>query len=221
MREVYDALEGRDLLLLIVDVTQKLGSGDRFTLDLVRRTGGSVFLLLNKIDMVEKTRLLPIIDQYRREYDFREIIPISALHGDGLERLLDKIIDAMPEGPRYFPKDQITDQPERFLAAEIIREKVLLLTAQEVPYAATVVVEQWEESPRLTRIAATLYCEREGQKRILVGKGGEMLKKIGTEARQEIERILDTKVFLELFVKVHPGWRDSERFIEELDWRRA
>jgi GTP-binding protein Era len=221
MREVYDALEGRDLLLLIVDVTQKLGSGDRFTLDLVRRTGGSVFLLLNKIDMVEKTRLLPIIDQYRREHDFREIIPISALHGDGLERLLDKIIDAMPEGPRYFPKDQITDQPERFLAAEIIREKVLLLTAQEVPYAATVVVEQWEESPRLTRIAATLYCEREGQKRILVGKGGEMLKKIGTEARQEIERILDTKVFLELFVKVHPGWRDSERFIEELDWRRA
>jgi GTP-binding protein Era len=221
MREVHDALEGRDLLLLIVDVTQKFGPGDRFTLDLIKRTGGPVFLLLNKIDLIEKGRLLPIIDQYRREYDFREIIPISALRGEGLELLLDKIIAALPEGPRYFPKDQITDQPERFLAAEIIREKVLLLTAQEVPYAATVVVEQWEESPRLTRIAATVYCEREGQKRILVGKGGEMLKKIGTAARQEIERILDTKVFLELFVKVRPGWRDSERFLEEMDWRRA
>ena len=221
MREVRDALEGRDLLLLIVDVTQKFGPGDRFTLDLIKRTGGPVFLLLNKIDLIEKARLLPLIDQYRQECDFREIIPISALREEGLELLLEKIIAALPEGPRFFPKDQITDQPERFLAAEIIREKVLLLTGQEVPYAATVVVEQWEESPRLTRIAATVYCEREGQKRILVGKGGEMLKKIGTAARQEIERILDTKVFLELFVKVRPGWRDSERFLEEMDWRRA
>jgi len=140
----------------------------------------------------------------------------------------------LPEGPRYFPKDQITDQPERFLAAEIVREKVLLETAQEVPYASTVAVERWEESPhpskpkaglpgpppRLTSIAAVIYCEREGQKKIIIGRGGEMLKKIGTAARHEIERILGTRVFLELFVKVRPGWRESREFVEELDWRK-
>ena len=220
MREVHDALENRDAVLLIVDVTQKFGSGDRFTLDLVKKAGGLVFLLLNKIDRLEKSRLLPMIAEYSKLHDFREIIPISALTGDGLELLLDRVMAALPEGPRYFPKDQITDQPERFLAAEIVREKVLLETAQEVPYAATVVVERWEESPRLTSIAAVIYCERDGQKKIIIGRGGEMLKKIGTAARYEIERILGTKVFLELFVKVRPGWRESREFVEELDWRK-
>ena len=220
MREVHDALENRDAVLLIVDVTQKFGSGDRFTLDLVKKAGGLVFLLLNKIDRLEKSRLLPMIAEYSKLHDFREIIPISALTGDGLELLLDRVMAALPEGPRYFPKDQITDQPERFLAAEIVREKVLLETAQEVPYAATVVVERWEESPRLTSIAAVIYCERDGQKKIIIGRGGEMLKKIGTAARYEIERVLGTKVFLELFVKVRPGWRDSREFVEELDWRK-
>jgi len=220
MREVHDALENRDAVLLIVDVTQKFGSGDRFTLDLVKKAGGLVFLLLNKIDRLEKSRLLPMIAEYSKLHDFREIIPISALTGDGLELLLDRVMAALPEGPRYFPKDQITDQPERFLAAEIVREKVLLETAQEVPYAATVVVERWEESPRLTSIAAVIYCERDGQKKIIIGRGGEMLKKIGTAARHEIERVLGTKVFLELFVKVRPGWRESREFVEELDWRK-
>jgi len=220
MREVHDALENRDAVLLIVDATQKFGPGDRFTLDLVKTAGGPVFLLLNKIDRLEKARLLPMIAEYSKLHDFREIIPISALTGDGLELLLDRVMAALPEGPRYFPKDQITDQPERFLAAEIVREKVLLETAQEVPYAATVVVERWEESPRLTSIAAVIYCERDGQKKIIIGRGGEMLKKIGTAARYEIERILGTKVFLELFVKVRPGWRESREFVEELDWRK-
>jgi len=219
MREVHDALEGRDLLLLITDVTEKFGGGDEFVLDLVKRAGGHAFLLLNKIDRVDKNRLLPLIAQYSSKHEFQEIIPISALQRDGLDLLLDKVIRALPEGPHYFPKDQVTDQPERFLAAEIIREKVLIATGQEVPYASTVQVESWEESPKLTKISAVLYCERDGQKKILIGKGGEMMKKIGTSARLEIERLLGTKVFLELFVKVEPNWRESREFVEGLDWR--
>lgn len=219
MREVHDALEGRDLLLLITDVTEKFGGGDEFVLDLVKRAGGPAFLLLNKIDRVEKGRLLPLIAQYSRKHEFQEIIPISALKRDGLDLLLDKVIHALPEGPRYFPQDQVTDQPERFLAAEIIREKVLIATGQEVPYASTVQVEHWEESPKLTKISAVLYCERDGQKKILIGKGGEMMKRIGTSARLDIERLLGTKVFLELFVKVEPNWRESREFVEGLDWR--
>ncbi|HYX52211.1 MAG TPA: GTPase Era, partial [Candidatus Limnocylindrales bacterium] len=133
--------------------------------------------------------------------------------------LLDKIIRALPEGPRYFPADQFTDQPERFIAAEIIREKVLLKTGKELPYATAVVVERYEELPKLTRIAAAIYCERDGQKAILIGKGGQKLKDIGTAARLDIESLLGTKLYLELFVKVKPGWRQSQVFVEELDWR--
>ena len=219
MREVHDALEGRNLLLLITDVTERFGGGDEFVLDLVKRAGGPAFLLLNKIDRVEKQRLLPLIADYSRRHDFQEVIPISALTGDGLDLLLEKVVHALPEGPRYFPEDQVTDQPERFLAAEIIREKVLIAAGQEVPYASTVQVERWEESPRLTKIAAVLYCERDGQKKILIGKGGAMMKRIGTSARLEIEKLLGTKVFLELFVKVEPNWRESREFVEDLDWR--
>jgi GTP-binding protein Era len=134
--------------------------------------------------------------------------------------LLEKVVHVLPEGPRYFPKDQLTDQPERFLVAELIREKILQLTGEEVPYASTVVIDQFEEKPKLTRIAATIFCEREGQKGIIIGKGGQMLKKIGSAARFEIEKRLGMKVFLELFVKVRPGWRDSREFVEGLDWRR-
>ena len=136
------------------------------------------------------------------------------------DTLLEKIVEALPAGPAYFPEDQITDQPARFMAAEIIREQILLHTSEEIPYATTVVVDSFEEGERLTRIAATIYCERPGQKGILVGKGGQMLKKIGTAARMQIERMLGAKLFLELFVKAEPGWRDSRRFVEELDWRR-
>jgi GTP-binding protein Era len=222
MAEVREALEGCELILLIVDATRRFGRGDQFVLDMVHRSGAPVFLLLNKIDLLrgEKEKLLPIIDEYHRLFDFKEIIPLSARKREGLDGLLAKVLQVLPEGPCYFPEDQVTDQPARFMAAEIIREQVLLETSEELPYATTVVIEQFEEAARLTRIAAAIYCERGGQKGILVGKRGQMLKKIGTSARRQIERMLSTRVFLELFVKVRPDWRESHEFVEALDWRR-
>ena len=221
MGEVREAVEGCDLILLMIDVTRRLSNEDQFALRMAQQAGTPVFLLLNKIDLLkDKKQLLPIIEEYQRLHEFREIIPLSALKKDGLDLLLDKVVALLPAGPAYFPESQITDQPVRFMAAEIVREQVLLATKEEVPHSTTVVVERFEEEPRLTRIAATIYCEREGQKAILVGKGGQMLKKIGTAARIKIEKMVGTKVFLELFVKVQPGWRDSRAFVEELDWRR-
>ncbi len=220
MVEVREALEGSDLVLVIMDVTHKLDPRDEFALDLVRRSGAKAFLILNKVDLIrEKSKLLPIIEEYRKLYDFAEVMPISALKRNGLDVLLARVLSVLPAGPAYFPEDEITDQPARFMAAEIIREQVLLNTSEEIPYATTVIVESFEEGRRLTRIAATIYCERDGQKGILVGKGGRMLKKIGTSARIQIERMLGTKVFLELYVKAEPGWRDSRSFVNELDWR--
>ncbi|HUA13664.1 MAG TPA: GTPase Era [Verrucomicrobiae bacterium] len=221
MVEVREALEGCDLALLIMDVTHRLDPRDQFAIDLLRHSGTKAFLVLNKVDLIrEKARLLPLIEEYRRFYPFSEVVPVSALKRKGLDVLLDLVIAALPAGPAYFPEDQATDQPARFMAAEIVREQVLLNTKDEIPYAATVIVDEFEEGAKLTRIAATIYCERQGQKGILVGKGGQMLKKIGTAARQQIERMLGTRVFLELYVKVEPGWRDSRTFVEELDWRR-
>lgn len=260
MQEIHEAMEGRDLLLLIVDATERFGPQDQHVLELVKahtedrpptasrgrqvtrgrpgQAGDSrethtaqspssdshrpspVFLLLNKIDGLPKEKLLPVIEHYSKLHNFQEIIPISAMKRQGLDVLLDKIIGALPQGPRYFPEDQLTDQPERFLAAEIIREKVLLKTSKEVPYAIAVRIDRYEEQEKLTRIAATIYCEREGQKGILIGKRGERLKEVGTAARVELERLLGRKVFLELFVKVQPGWRESSTFVEDLDWRR-
>jgi GTP-binding protein Era len=221
MVEVREALEGCDLVLAIIDVSHKLDPRDQFALDLMKQSKAKAFLILNKIDLIrEKSKLLPIIEEYRKLYDFAEVIPISALKRKGLDDLLQGILSTLPAGPAYFPEDEITDQPARFMAAESIREQVLLNTSEEIPYATTVIVETFEEGKRLTRIAATIYCEREGQKGILVGKGGQMLKKIGTAARIQIERMLGTKVFLELYVKAEPGWRDSRTFVEELDWRR-
>jgi GTPase len=221
MVEVREALEGCDLVLLIMDVAHKFDPRDQFALDLLKQSGTKSFLILNKIDLIhEKSRLLPLIEEYRKLYGFSEVIPISALKRKGLDTLLELVTSALPAGPAYFPEDQITDQPARFMAAEIVREQVLLHTSEEIPYATTVIVDNFEESTRLTRITATVYCERESQKGILIGKRGQMLKKIGTAARIQSERMLGTKVFLELYVKVEPGWRDSRRFIEELDWRR-
>ena len=220
MQEVYDALEGRDLVLLIVDVKQKFGAGDQFVLDLLKKVDSPVFLLLNKIDLIDKRKLLSIIAEYSRRYTFKEIIPISATKKDGLDHLLEIIVNGLPRGPRYFPDDQITDQPERFLVSEIIREKVLIAAAQEIPYATAVIVEQFEEGEKLVRIAAVIYCEREGQKAILIGHHGAMLKKIGTSARIDIEKLLGTRVFLELFVKIRENWRESRTFLDDLDWRK-
>ncbi len=220
MAEVREALETCDLIWLIVDATERFGTGDQAALNLAKASGHPVFLLLNKIDRIQKDKLLPLIAEWKERFEFREIIPISALKRDGLDALLEATLSVLPPGPRYFSEDEITDQPLRFFAAEIIREQVLLATKEEVPYASTVIVDSFEESPKLTRIAATIYCERDGQKAILVGKRGQMLKKIGTQARLALERILGTKVFLELFVKVKPGWRESREFVDDLDWRR-
>jgi GTP-binding protein Era len=222
MAEVREGMHGCDLILMIVDVTHRAQQIDQFLVQMAKKSGTPIFLLLNKIDLFrhEKSKLLPIIDEYSKLQIFREIIPISALKKQGLNLLLDKIVGSLPKGPHYFPEDQITDQPARFMAAEIIREQVLHETNEEVPYAVTVLIEQFEQSPKLTRIAAAIFCERQGQKAILIGQRGQMLKKIGTNARQRIERMLGTRVFLELFVKVRPSWRESREFVEELDWRR-
>jgi GTP-binding protein Era len=220
MQEVYDAVEGCDLLLLIADAAQKFGAGDQFALDLVKRSQLKTFLLLNKIDLIDKGNLLPIIEHYSALHPFAEVIPISATKKDGLDLLLNKVVANLPEGPPFFPPDQVTDQPARFAAAELIREQVLVLTQQEVPYASSVIIEQFEESARLVKIAAAIYVERDGQKAIVIGRQGAMLKEIGTRARHAIERLLGKKVFLELFIKVRGRWRESRQFVDELDWRK-
>ncbi len=277
LQEVYDALESRDVVLHVVDVTRRLrfpspkvtdiylselaGSApdetspesvskqaaslaqrnpaehsleneDTFILELVKKLDCPVFLVLNKIDAIdEKETLLPLIAQFSALHKYAEVIPVSARGGDGLERLITKLVEYMPEGRRHFRKGQFTDQPERFLAAEIIREKILNLTGEEVPYASAVVIERFEvrktaasqpgkpKQKPLTRIAAAIFCERSGQKAILIGKGGSMLKQIGIAARKELESFLGTQVHLDLFVKVADDWRGSDAFLNSLDWR--
>ena len=218
MQEVAAALEGIDVLLLISDASRALPGADELLLDKARTFRGPVILALNKVDRMPKPALLPMIAAYAKSFGFAAIVPISALNGLGCEELLAEVITRLPEGERYFAEDHVTDQPERFLAAEIVREKAISLTYHEVPYALAVVVDQWEETPKILRIRATLQVERSSQKKILIGRGGAMLKKIGTEARKELENLLDTKIFLGLFVKVTPNWRDDPRRVRQLDW---
>ena len=220
MAEVTQALDGIDLVAVMIDASSGLTPGDRLTFEHAKRFNGPAFLLLNKIDRIAKPALLPLMETCSREFSFAEIIPISALTGDGVELALERLIAQLPEGEPYFPKDQITDQPERFLAGEIIREKVMESTKQEVPHAVAVRVESFEEGEKLIRIRANIAVEREGQKGILIGRGGEKLKAIGTEARQELEEILGVKIFLELRVKVERDWRQDQRVVRQLDWRR-
>ena len=220
MDAVRAALEERDLLLLVVDAAQPVGEEDRRAVDLVHKSGTPVVLVLNKIDLVkEKARLLPLISQYKEIHEFADYIPVSAVKGDGLEDLRQAILARLPEGPAYFPEDYVTDQPERYLAAELIREKVLHATRKEVPHAVAVMVDKWEETPTITRIYATIRVEREGQKGIVIGTGGAMLKKIGTLARQEMERLFGVRIYLDLHVRVEPGWREKPAFLNALDWR--
>lgn len=220
MDELQNTLDGLDILSLIVDVSVSFGRGDRFALEWIRRFSGPVFLLLNKVDRIAKPLLLPLIDRYRKEFDFAEVYPISALTGAGCFDLVSGWIARLSEGSPCFPPDQFTDQPERFLAAEIIREKAILATREEVPHALCVLVDKFEEGQGIVRLRATLYVEREGQKGILIGKGGATLKKIGTQARRELEVILGAKLFLESFVKVQPNWRQNPALVRQLDWRR-
>jgi GTP-binding protein Era len=183
-----------------------------------QRFPGKTILVLNKVDAVPKPKLLPVIERFRKEADFAAIVPISAIKGSGLGALLDETFRLLPESEPYFPEDQITDQPERFLAAEIIREKAIRALHHELPYAVAVFVEKFEQSPNFTRIEAVLNVERDTQKKILIGHKGAMLKKIGTEARKELESLLGMKVFLGLFVKVAPDWRENPQRVRELDW---
>jgi len=220
MDTVRAAAEERDLLLLVADAARAFGEGDREALDLIRKNQTPVVLVLNKIDLVrEKALLLPLIDQYRAAFGFADYVPVSAAKGDGLGELKKVILEHLPEGPAYFPEDYITDQPERFLAAELIREKILEATRQEVPHSVAVTVDRWEETGRLTRVFATIRVEREGQKAIVIGTQGAMLKRIGTLARQEMERLFEAKIYLDLHVRVQPGWREKTAFLNALDWR--
>ena len=220
MDEVEQALEGIDVLVLVVDAEKKFGTGDRHALDFMGKFRGTRILLLNKIDIIAKEMLLPLIATYAKALEFTEVIPISAKTGDGYPLLLENIIEHLPEGERRFPQDEYTDQPERFLASELVREKLLNHTREEVPYAVAVLLDHWQESEKLIRIRATIYVERDGQKGIIIGKGGATLKAIGTEARKELESILGIKIFLELFVKVQPDWRNTSELVKQLDWRR-
>ena len=216
---VREALEERDLALLIADASAPFGKGDEFAVQMVAEHAPRAILLLNKIDKVHKPKLLPLIDRYAKLHNFEEIFPISALKGLNLEEVLETIASRLPEGPAYFPPETYTDQPERFLAGEIIREQVIRHTQKELPYVSAVLMERFEELGNLTRIHATILVERESQKPIVIGSGGSRIKQIGTGARLELEKIFPPKVFLELFVRVEPHWRDSSSMIAELDYR--
>ncbi len=204
-----------DAVLLMVEATEKPGAGDRYIIETLSRIRTPVILLINKIDLVRKDALLPLIHEYNTLYRFAELMPISAIKGD-LGGLVDVIVRMLPAGPKYFPEDQLTDQPERFIISEIIREKIFILTKEEIPYSTAVVIEDMKEEPEITRINAVIYVERDSQKGIIIGKAGNMLKRIGTLARQDAERLLGVKVFLQLWVKVKKDWREDERVLKEI-----
>jgi GTP-binding protein Era len=219
METVRNALAGVDLVLYVADVSKKITEEDQHSLSVLPR-GPTSLLVLNKIDRVEDKRsLLPLMQQYTALYPFAEVVPVSARTGDGIEELKRVIVNHLPEGPALFPEDYITDQPMRFIAAELIREQILGATREEVPHATAILIDTWEETPKLVRIGATIYVERPGQKTILIGNRGEMLKQIGSEARRELEQRLERKVFLSLFVKVKPNWREDPSFVSAVDWR--
>ncbi|OGE18217.1 MAG: GTPase Era [Candidatus Dadabacteria bacterium RIFCSPHIGHO2_12_FULL_53_21] len=209
------AIHEADVIMMMIEVKDPFGKGDRFIIENLPKPA---ILVINKIDTVKKGDILGIIDESRRfEGKFLEVIPISARNADGIGDLLDTVVKYMPEGPRYFPEDMVTDQPERFLAAEFIREKIFQLTREEIPYKTAVVIEEFKDVPEkeLVRISALIYVERVNHKGIIIGKKGEMLKTIGSQAREDIERVLGTKVFLELWVKVSERWTDRENLIKD------
>lgn len=222
VREAQDASREVDLILFMVE-PEEPGGGDRFVLEILKGLKKDVFLLINKVDVAQKPLVLPVIDAYSKLYPFREIIPISALTGDGIELLLRKVVESLPEGPRYYPDDIVTDQIERFMASEIIREKVMQQTEDEIPYSVAVDIVQWTEREAegggAVVIQANIYVERKGQRGIIIGKGGSKLKAIGTSARLEIEKLLGTKVFLELWVKVKRDWRSNDNVLRELGFK--
>ncbi len=221
MDHVRTSLAEADVVALIVDASEPFGRGDEYAIDLLRDTAkGKRFAILNKIDLLKKEKLLPLMQRYATTGLFDEIIPISAAKGDGVEELLDLLFKTIKPGEPLYSREDFTTQPERFFAAEIIREKLLLHTSEELPYTTAVAVDRWEEEEarNLLKIYATIVVERESQKPIVIGKGAAMVKRIGTEARLELESILGAKVFLDLHVAVHERWREDERFLGELEW---
>ncbi len=225
MDHVRSSLSEADVAALIVDATEPFGKGDQFVVDMVRKQRetherAKRFVILNKIDLVKKNKLLPLIQQYAELGLFDEIIPISAGTGEGVEDLVDLLFRTVAAGPPLYPTEELTTQPERFFAGEIVREKLLLHTGDELPYTTAVSVDRWEEEEErnLLKIYVTIVVERESQKPIIIGKRGDMIKRVGTEARQELEATLGAKIFLDLHVAVHERWREDERFLGELEW---
>lgn len=218
MAAVHDALEGVDLVCLIRDASVSTGNGDRFVLDLVKQAAKPTLLLLNKTDkLADKSKLLPLMQWYGEEYDWQAIVPLSALKRDMVDVLTAEIIKHLPEGEPIFAEDELTDQSVRMLVSEIVREKILHTTGEEIPYVTAVVTEKFEEvRPDFSRIHCAIFVERPSQKKIIVGKGAERLREIGTRARHDIERLLGHRCHLELFVKVEPGWRDKTNLLDEL-----
>ena len=217
----YSALREVDVTLFMISADQKRGKGDDFIIERLRQSQTPVFLVINKIDKVHPDALLAIIEDYSSQMDFAEIVPISATEGNNFETLMKLLIDEMPEGPQDFPEDQITDHPEYFIVSELVREKVLLLTRDEVPHSVAVVVDSMKRDHNdKVHIQATIIVERDSQKGIIIGKGGKMLKQIGTKARLDIEHLLDDKVFLELWVKVQKDWRDKQTFLTDYGYRK-
>jgi len=221
MAAVHDAILSVDVVVLMRDASVSTGNGDRFVLDLIRKSEKPAVLVLNKIDKIKnKTELLPLIDFYSKEYEFAEIVPVSALKGEAIENFLDQIIKHLPDGEPIFSEEDLTDQPMRSIVAEIVREKILASTGEEIPYAAAVVTERWDESDaEQLRIYCAIYVERDSQKPIIIGKSGSKIKRIGTEARADIEKLLGRRVHLQLFVKVVEDWRNSSRRLDEIGIR--
>src|SRR3989475_1259886 len=216
-----DTIGEVDVLGLVVDVAEPPGKGDRFVLDLVKNAKSAVFLILNKIDLIKKSKLLPIIDRYWQERSFAEIVPVSAATGDNVDRLERALVDQLPEGEALYPEDYLTDQPERFFAAEIVREKLLQFTHAEIPISSAVVMDRFEEpaegdAKRLLKLYCTIVVDRESQKPIVVGRGGEMIKRIGTAAREDLERFFDTHVYLDLHVRVKSEWREDDAVLDDI-----
>ncbi len=220
VRTATGTFSDSDILLLVVEAGPEVHPDDPLIIESLKATEIPKFLILNKSDLIRKEQLLPLMDAYRKLHPFAELIPLSALRGEGIPLLLDELRKYLPEGPRYFPEDMMTDSSERFIAAEIVREKILLLTHKEIPYAAAVVVDvfQEDEAKNLIRISATINVEKESQKGILIGKKGAMLKEIGTRARMDMEKFFASRIYLELFVRVRKEWTKNEKLLEEFGY---
>ncbi|MBD8003603.1 GTPase Era [Bacillus norwichensis] len=210
-----------DLILFMVNAEEGYGRGDEFIIEQLKNVQTPVFLVINKIDQVHPDQLIVLIDQYKEMYPFKEILPISALEGNNVERLIQQIQEYLPEGPQYYPSDQVTDHPERFIVSELIREKALHLTREEVPHSIAVVIDQMkkEDNKQHIHVMATIVVERDSQKGIVIGKQGKMLKEIGQRARKDIENLLGSKVFLELWVKVQKDWRNKATHLRDFGFR--